>query len=548
MRRVRPGPTTAAIRGRRGWRRSSALWWWGVLSLWLAAGSVWAQEEDEIIIIEEDEEERIIIEDGEAAPGTSESVQVTGALGRLWESWYLAADADMGGQVQFVAPEDGSWRMRAGLRVETRLLPAPNLSFLANGFARVFLDGLDTSLRVTPVLDFYEAYAQVNLGAGAVQLGRLVVPWAKTGAAALGDRLNPPDYRRGRIFVDPVRGRQPQYGALVRTSLGALTVEGVLFTLYEPSEGSLAAANQGGFRVGRYQTALVRAPARASGLGADYDRSGLWAGDRALEDVTTFALRVRRRLGDFDLGGSVVWGNDETPRLALRPEMALFLARDSQAQVGGGLGSEAPCDVAARGRSACFGGPGTLTNTQTTSVSADVVWGLGVVILKAEAMLYPTWFGGPGKTTWIIDDEAGVSSTQLQHFGATVAAEGAIGDWLNGSVELFDLVWDGVPPGALVWPVEPSDVARGEARTVHRPAVAANLSGAGSEQRLTWKLRGEIGLSPLDVLAAGEVRYRLPVFDLYVGAEARLFAGPPGSPGWFRQDASLVGIFVGEGN
>lgn len=517
----------------------------------LAAGAALGQDADdeEVIIIEdeEDEDEIIIIEeDEEEAPSEP---RITGALGRLWEAWHVSADSEAGMRIQAVPPEDGIWRLRASVGLETWLLPAPNLSFYANGFGRVFVDGTPETARLLPFADFYEAYAQVNLGVGSVQLGRLVVPWSKTQAAALGDRLNPPDYRRDGDFPDPIAGKQPQYGGIVRTSIGAIGVEGVLFTLYQPTEGSLAAANQGGVRIGRYQGALIRSPARVEGLGNLYDRRPLYASPPNLVDTTTLAARARGRVGDFDLGGSLVWGIDELPSLRLPPEVGRFLARE--ALVARGLPPSAlpvfPCEPDTLLETACFGGEGTLSNERAISLSADVTWGLGVVILKGEVVAYPSLGGLPGKTAYLVDPELGLVSTRLGYYGLALAAEGAIGEWISGSLELFDVVWVDVPGGALLWGVELFEEDIEETRSVHRLAVGASLSGSLLEEKLGWRLRGEAGILQRDVLIGTELRYRLPILNLYVGGEANLFAGFPGSPGWLRQDATLFGIFVGEG-
>ena len=81
---------------------------------------------------------------------------------------------------------------------------------------------------------------------------------------------------------------------------------------------------------------------------------------------------------------------------------------------------------------------------------------------------------------------------------------------------------------------------------MHRLAVGVSLSGVILE-RLSWQLRGEGGILQQDVLAGLELRYRLPVLNLYVGTHGAVFAGMPGSPGWLRQDATQLGIFLGEG-
>jgi hypothetical protein len=193
-------------------------------------------------------------------------------------------------------------------------------------------------------------------------------------------------------------------------------------------------------------------------------------------------------------------------------------------------------------------GPGALTHGQTTSVAVDVSWGLGLVVARAETALYPRVGLLPGKTALILD-EGGVRSIQVGASTSALAVEGQLGPAIDGSLELLHVAWVGVPATAWLWGVEVLDgdaTSDAGPRTVHRLAAAAHLGGALWDERVQWRLRGEAGLVQLDVLASAEVRYRLPIFDLYVGARGNAFAGRPGSPGWMRQEATQIGVFVGE--
>ncbi|MBI1947832.1 MAG: hypothetical protein HYS27_19235 [Deltaproteobacteria bacterium] len=492
---------------------------------------------------DEPDDEIIIIEDEDAEPRVPAS-QVTGALGRLWETWHVGADSDLLGSLQLVEPADGNWRLLGSFWVESSLLPAPNLSVHANGFARLALDATPTG-RLVPSADLYEAYAKLTLERAAVNAGRIVVPWVRTQAAAIGDRVSPPDLRRGPPFPDPVRQKQPSWGAWVRTSLGPVGVEGIAMAQYEPSEGSLAAANQGGVRVARYQTALVRSPARAGGLLVEDDTSAL-RGDYEFARTGTLAARASRRLGGVDLGGSVVWGFDETPRLHLRPDVARALVAEVAALL---PGEELPLACAAPDL-ACVGGSGTLDYQRQTSFSVDASWGFGVVIVRAEALVVPKLGGLGGKQALLLDAQ-GLRSEPVSQYAAVLAAEGGLGDWIDGSVELFDVVWDGVPADAKLWGVELlgdlGAVGGSDTRMVHRVATALSVGGAFAGDRVAWKVRGEAGVLQPDVLVAAELRYRFPALGLYVGGRSELYTGMAGSPGWMRQDASMVGVFVGEG-
>lgn len=487
------------------------------------------------------DDEIIIIDEPDAEPRAPTS-QVTGALGRLWETWHVGVDSDLLGSVQLVEPADGPWRLLGSFWVESSLLPAPNLSVHANGFARLALDATATG-RLVPSADWYEAYAKLNLERAAVNGGRIVVPWVRTQAAAIGDRVSPPDLRRGPPFPDPVRQKQPAWGAWVRTSLGPVGVEAIALARYEPSEGSLAASNQGGVRIARYQTALVRSPAKAGGLLADDDTAAL-RGEYELARSGVLAARASRRLGDVDLGGSVVWGFDETPRLHLRPDVARALVAEVAPLLPGG--EELPL-VCTTPDLACVGGSGTLDYQRQTSFSVDASWGLGVIIVRAEALVVPNAGGLGGKQALVVDG-AGLRTEQVALYAAVLAAEGGIGDWIDGSVELVDVVWDGVPAGARLWGVELLGNLAAPRRAVHRVAGALSVGGGLVGDRVVWKLRGEAGILQPDVLVAADVRYRLPVLGLYVGARTELYTGLVGSPGWMRQDASMVGVFIGEGS
>jgi hypothetical protein len=506
-----------------------------------------AADDDTVIIVDDDAggtgDTIIILDEGErAAPTPSEAP--TGPLGRVWDAWHVALDSEVLFSAQLTDPENGALRALGSVTLESWLLPAPNLSFYGTGFARLAWDSTPTG-RVVPFADLYELYAKVTLDRATVQLGRLVVPWGRTLAASFGDRLHPPDLRRGPPFPDPALQKQPQQGVQVKGSVGVVGVEAVGFVSYEPSEGALTAANQGGVRIGRYQTALARSPTLAGGLLDTDDTSRIRPTPRLVQP--TAAARAWRRIGELDVTASVAWHFDETPTLHLADDVARVVG--AEGLVLRGLPAGPPlvvCDTP--GGVSCLG-PGALSHGQTTSVALDVSWGLGLVVARAETALYPRVGLLPGKTALILD-EGGVRSVQVGASTSAVAVEGQLGPAIDGSLELLHVAWVGVPATARLWGVEVlDDVAANDddgLRTVHRLAAAAHLGGALWDERVQWRLRGEAGLVQLDVLASAEVRYRLPIFDLYVGARGDAFAGRPGSPGWMRQEATQIGVFVGE--
>jgi hypothetical protein len=509
-------------------------------------------DDEEVLVIDDDEDAPLIIDDGDEDDtiiiiGEDEDdpifPRISGPLGRLWESLHFNIDGRLEQQAQLVALPDRPFRTMAAFRFDTWLLPAPNLSFYANGFARAAGDVGPTGVGFVAIADFYEAYAKINADVGSVLIGRLVVPWGRTQVAALGDRLNPPDHRRAPgAFPDAVDLRQPQWGAHVRTSFAEVTVEGVLMTLYEPTEGSLAASEQGGVRAARYQTALVRAPSRIGGAFQGPSREDLIR-PLSLVDATTAGLRLRRRVGDFDVGASGVVGIDEVPTIHASRPTALALAGEILAP--DRAITLACADPQLSGPGDCLE-PSFLSHARTTSFTADVAWGLGLVILKGELLVQPEVGILPGKTA-ILVDERGLTSTQLSHYGAALALEAGLYDWVEGSIEIFNLLWTDVPAGARLLGVELLGTPVDQTRFVNRLAVGASLGGAFFDQAIDWRVRGEGGILQPDVLMSAELRYRLPILDLYVGGRGLVFGGLPGSPGWMRQDASQVAVFVGEG-
>ena len=506
-----------------------------------------AQADGSLVFSDDDDELIIVVDEADAPLPTAD--RASGPLGRTWEAWHVAADTEGFAAAQNIDSADGPWRVLGSIWVESLLLPAPNLSFYGTAFARIAVDGTPVA-KVTTFADVYELYSKISVGRATVSLGRLVIPWGRTQGAGFGDRLNPPDLRRGSPFPDPAQQKQPQLGAQIKGSLDLVGLEGVAFFSYEPSEGSLAAANQGGVRIGRYQTALVRAPFKAAGLLSQEDTSGL----RAVPVLAEPSLGARgwRRIGEFDVTASAAWQFDETPTLNLAPDVRRALVAEALALRSSnvvGPAPPAPCGGALT--LSCIGDRSTLSHQRTSSFSLDVSWGLGLIVVRAEALGFPKLGDHGGKTALIVDVD-GLRSVQLSQWSAAVAVEGQLGPAVDGSLEFFNIMWDGVPRNARLWGVEVlnDDVDAGDVpdlRVVNRLAAGARLGGAFFEDRVLWSLRGEAGVLQPDVLFSAELRYRLPVFDLYVGGRGDLFAGAPGSPGWMRQDASLLGVFFGEG-
>ena len=180
-----------------------------------------------------DDDQLIIIVGDDDAPMPS-AAEARGPLGSLWDSWHVALDSEVYGSAQLTDVDNGPFRLLGSLWVESWLLPTQNLSFYGNAVGRLAFDGTPEG-RVVGFMDVYELYGKITLPRATVQIGRLVVPWGRTQAMGFGDRLQPPDLRRGASYPDPVRQKQPQLGAQVKGSLDVVGVEAVGFVSYEPT-------------------------------------------------------------------------------------------------------------------------------------------------------------------------------------------------------------------------------------------------------------------------------------------------------------------------
>jgi hypothetical protein len=493
-----------------------------------------------------DDDDAIVIIDEEMPLVPSTPAAVGGPLGRLWESWHIGAELSAFSSVQAVDPIDGVGRVLGDAFVESWLLPTEKLTFEATAIARVALDSTPSG-RVTWIVDWYEAVAKINVNnAASVRLGRLVVPWGKTRGTAFGDRLNPVDQRRGVPFPEPARGKQPQWGAQVKGAMGPVGLDGVVWVGHEPTEGSLAAADQGGVRIGRYQTALVRSPSHAGGWLGQQDVSELYP-DLSI-GAFSVAGRAAGRIGSVDVSASVALGYDDTPGLNLSADAKRALVAEALPTLGHAVGEPAPAPCANNPALTCMGPTrGTLMPNRRASMAVDASYSvIGLAIVRAELLAVPR-LGDIGKTAWLVDAN-GLRSVSVTQLAAAVAVEGQLGDAIDGSIELFNVAWAGVPSSANLWGVEPlQNVAVPGDRLVNRLAGAAVLGGSMFEERLRWRLRGEAGVLATDVLMSAELRYALPLWNLYVGGRGDVFAGVPGTPGWMRQDASLLGVYLGEG-
>jgi len=380
----------------------------------------------------------------------------------------------------------------------------PELNVSVSAFGRVPITA--GTPHVDAFVDLYDTYIKLKQPSFTFSLGYLRTPWIVMKGAALNDRVNPVDYRRGVDFAKDGAGRIPQWGLQVSGRLNGWTLEGIYHFWHRPNPASFVAALQDGVQIGHYQGALAATP---------QDLAALFPGGIAQATLPWFseptvAIAARKEFGNVDTGLNMVWGFDEVPEV--------------------GISSSTMTTAINAHRSLSFG--------------ADVSTSLGVVILKAEAVLTPRLDDKTGKST-LLRNGAQVSSASLTSAQGGISVEGVYGDLINGSIELIETAWFDVPSQAIVYSIEDASAASSSSRIANRLALAFVFDGKLFENAFLWALRGEFGLLRPDLLSTVSLRHDFGDTGFSVGAYANLFFGVDQSPGGFRNAATECGLSFG---
>jgi hypothetical protein len=500
---------------------------------------------DDVIVIDESPDE------------THEGSQRKSVLEDIKEHAYIRTDIYMRGGYQLISPVERPVRLMGSLWAAGGLEPSDYLSLQLSVIGRVPVDLTWQAAPGQPVgsvdafIDLSDTYVKVEHADFAIYLGDLLLPWSSTRAAALTDRLNPTDYRRGRDFQANLIGRIPQWGAMARTSIWGASIEGLYLFNYTPSKGSLVASDQGGVQIARYQGALMSNQTQTGDLLA-HDRSLLEA-ETVIFQTPQLAARIRRPFGDMiDVGINVNWGFNEVTSLQLDPKVSSYLAHrylEGLDANGAASSAEWPCGANAPYSSRqeldkCMGGRGALSHQRVLGFGADFSMNLGAVVLKGDVLVEPKFNGWGGKTAILVGKDK-MYSTELSSLAVAMAVDGEYGDWFTGSVELFNVTWFGVPAGERLLGVESKTSNNDERRAVNRLGLATAIEGTFFKQAVSWRLKGEIGISQPDILASFDARHEWQPIGFYAGAYLNAFAGIEGSPGWFRQNATAFGVYIG---
>lgn len=444
----------------------------------------------------ESNDDVMIIED-ENEPGQDHQEE-SSVWDKLGDNIAFSSDAFLQSSYQLVETTNRPIRMLGSLWATLGLEPSEILSLQLSVIARVPLDTANA------FLNLYDSFIKIRGKQASMSLGYLLIPWVNTRGAAILDRLNPIDYRIGQDFTATLLGRIPQVGAYYQTSVFATNIDAVILLHYYPSEGSLIASEQNGVQIARYQGALFRN--QGSVFNFYSDRQALREKQAWLQ-TPVLALRAKRQLSDtVDMGALFSFGFNEVPSLEL---------------------------------------PKTISHQRLLDLGMDLSVNLGVVVLKGELLVQPKFSDWGGKTTILVSPSGALRSVQLPSLTLAIAADAEYGDSFSGSLELIDTVWLGVPQNELVLGVESLQANNIQERTLHRLALATVVQSAFLKQKILLRVKGEVGLTQPDILARVDASYHWESLGLYAGAYSNLFFGLPGSPGWFRQDATSFGLYVG---
>jgi hypothetical protein len=398
----------------------------------------------------------------------------------------------------FAFPAIGIFDLRAGYQLTS------DIDLQLSAFGRVPVQA--NAPHIDAFLDLYDTYLKLKQPGFTFTVGYLRTPWSVLRGSAVNDRLNPVDYRRGVDFAKDGFGRIPQWGFQLSGQLRGFSLEGVYQFWRRPDPASHVFNEQDGVQIGRYQGGLAATRADLAMLGIkDIEETKLpWFSQ------PTVGFAIRRQFGDFDTGVNFVWGFEEVPRLE-------FVANPDKL---------------------------ILSPHRSLSLGGELTVSLGIVILKAEAVVTPKIADDVGKATLV---KSGGQLLSQSLSGATLAlgVDAEYGDSLSGSIELIDTAWFNVAPNTYVYTIEDPSAANADYRFVQRLALALALEGKLFDSVLLWSFRGEVGLIRPDILSTIDLQHNFRDTGFYVGAFANLFFGVNQGVGWFRSSATECGIKFG---
>jgi hypothetical protein len=367
-----------------------------------------------------------------------------------------------------------------------------------------------------------------------LQLGKQMVPWGLTQVFSLGDRLQPSYRTPGIAFLEPVKGSEPLWGLAIRSQLNIFSSEMVLMMPWNAERNDINTSSQGHFQVGRYQEGLnVGPPTVSSSRYSDAMQKS------SVLDQLALGGRIEGQVDEVTLGGSVVWGPDQTPHLTRAGSSynALTLGLDPLFTRPECISAE--CDMG--------DGLDLFRRDKVASVAVEATWSLGLAIFKLEWLHYLAEIPNMGKIVWLWGD-SGLQSQHAAMDALVVAMESGLGEWIEGSVEAGVFRWGNLPSSHQLFGVQALVADAGRALDVYyRPVLGARLHGYVWQDWVSWSWVNETGVLTQDTQNKLEIALHWPSSQVYVGVFGEKFEGVVGTPGYFRSGRDRAGVMIGGG-
>jgi hypothetical protein len=479
----------------------------------------------------------------------------TSRLQKIWDKVNFEAGLNLQPGYQLVGMDERPYRILSSIDAA--------LAFDASSFARFKLAGrgggavsflaVDASEDLgPPVVDPYIALGDSSLSfmwdSGEVSIGNLEAAYGTRFVSAFADVLAPRDYRRGIHFRNPAN-RIGQWAAEMSQSFDKTTLKGFLSLKYNGPQGSLVASDIGGFAVGRYQVALIKKRGDGFGVFGGNDRSRFSEEGAAFQSPTG-ALSVRHTESNFDVGFFAAYGYNEVISINRSSSLLAFISFPYRSEAFGSQVQQRgtwPCEVRPFTEGPVLqecAGPHLFSYDRNLALVVDGSAKVGPARIQAQALFEPYIQGVSAKSAVLMSKES-FHTLSSSSAAFVIGVLGGYQKWIDAKVEVFERFWTSVPAGSYLFGIEPFSADVSTDRIVHRAALAFDLQGALVLDGLRWELRGEAGLSSLDILAGAEIYYQWKSPRVFVGAAADLFFGAPGTPGWMLQDATFFSAFVG---
>ncbi|MEW5847202.1 MAG: hypothetical protein AB2A00_00260 [Myxococcota bacterium] len=417
-------------------------------------------------------------------------------------------------------------RAAAGIQVPRRLTP----DFTTPLWRRKSPWSFDN--RVSGVVELGEVHATLKVKKARLRVGRQLFSWSAALSSPVSSMLNPPDPRDGLAFPDELQARTPVLSTSFYGALGPVGVELVVIPLFVPPRAPLFAEDAEAWDLAEPVGSLLVSRAGMDAHAADALQRGVPLHDRpVLGDFSpTVGARAFLALERADVSLAAVFGHDPVPELQMSDDTARALgaASDRQAQH---VVNAPLADACGDERCSALEGSVAYRFRRAMVAQAEVSGTVGPAVVRGMAHLSPLVGPQIGRTVHVVARDGTLRSADVWTAGVVVGVESGYTELVQGALEAgYDLI-NGVPDGARIARLEPTDQARAGEHTVHRPTLQARLRGSFFDT-FGWRFATLLAPWQRDAGMSARVTYQLAVnAELATGLE--LFAGWPGSKGWY---------------